>query len=423
MSKKLEYLELLTEEPYIFGQLLGFKDLTKLHNDWIKSIMFAKNDFTLLAHRGSYKTTCLTIALAIILILEPNSTTIFLRKTDVDVKEVITQIYKLATSELMRHIVRTIYGVDLVFTTATAFALDTNLKTTNKGANQIIGMGIKTSITGKHSDRVITDDIVNIKDRISNPEREATKLAYMELQNIRNRGGVIINTGTTWHKDDCISMMPNKTVYDCYSTGLISKDKIEEIKKSMTPSLFAANYELKHIASDDVIFSDPKINEDIKLVLNGIAHIDAAYGGEDYTAFTVCKKQEDKYYVFGKLWHKHVDDCLDDIKLYMQELRASKIYCENNGDKGYLAKELRKKELKAITYRESQNKFLKITSYLKGAWENVHFAAGTDDKYIEQICEYNEYAEHDDAPDSLASIIRKLYNKNTEPFESVLGLI
>ena len=44
--------------------------------------------------------------------------------------------------------------------------------------------------------------------------------------------------------------------------------KLEEIKKSMTPSLFAANYELRHIASDDVIFDNPRINEDFKLVLN-----------------------------------------------------------------------------------------------------------------------------------------------------------
>ena len=424
MNKKEEYLEILTEEPYVIGNLLGFKDLKKdLHNDWIRAIVLTDKDMTLLAHRGSYKTTCLTIGLMINLILQPNIVSIFLRKTDVDVKEVITQVYKLGTSELMRHIVRVIYNVDLEFTTATAFSLDTNLRTTNKGACQLTGMGVKTSITGKHADRVITDDIVNIKDRISAPERETTKLAYMELQNIRNRGGVIINTGTTWHKNDAISLMPNIKKYDCYQTGLIDKDKLEEIKNSMTASLFAANYELRHIANDDVIFENPKTHEDFKLVLNGIAHVDAAYGGEDYTAFTVCKKQDGKYYVFGKLWHKHVDECLDEIKLYMQETRANKIFCENNGDKGYLAKEMRKKDLKAITYRESQNKFLKITSYLKGTWDNVFFVVGTDDEYINQICDYNEYIEHDDAPDSLSSIIRRLYDKNTEPFESVLGLI
>jgi hypothetical protein len=60
------------------------------------------------------------------------------------------------------------------------------------------------------------------------------------------------------------------------------------------------------------------------------------------------------------------------------------------------------------------NKFLKITSHLKGAWKNVFFVKGTDMDYIRQICDYNENAEHDDAPDSLASLIRLLENRSGE---------
>ena len=409
MSSKLDYLELLTDEPYILGHMLGFTELTELHNDWIKSIVLSKNDFTLLAHRGSYKTTCLTIGLAIILILEPNSTTIFLRKTDVDVKEVINQIYKLSNSNLMKHIVKKIYdGRELVFTTATAFALDTNLKTTNKGANQIIGMGIKTSITGKHADRVITDDIVNLKDRISGAERETTKLAYMELQNIRNRGGVIINTGTTWHKDDCISIMANKRVYDCYSTGLISREKLEEIRQTMTPSLFSANYELKHIADEECLFSNPKFTKDVESIFNGVAHIDASYGGGDYTAFTILKKTDSGYIVFGKRWEKHVDDCINEIMQYMTMYRAGTIYNEKNADKGYLAKELRGKGLAVGQYNETMNKFIKISTYLRKSWSEILFLEDTDPNYINDILDYTENAVHDDSPDSLASLIRQL---------------
>jgi hypothetical protein len=39
---------------------------------------------------------------------------------------------------------------------------------------------------------------------------------------------------------------------------------------------------------------------------------------------------------------------------------------------------------------------------------------GTDEDYINQICEFNEFADHDDAPDSLASIIRRLYTRNDD---------
>ena len=94
-----------------------------------------------------------------------------------------------------------------------------------------------------------------------------------------------------------------------------------------------------------------------------------------------------------------------------QAFNAGRIHCENNGDKGYLGKALRQKGERVNVYHESMNKFLKITSYLKAEWQNVIFVAGTDEEYINQICDYNENAEHDDCPDSLASLIRKLWNK------------
>ena len=97
-----------------------------------------------------------------------------------------------------------------------------------------------------------------------------------------------------------------------------------------------------------------------------------------------------------------------------QAFNAGRIHCERNGDKGYLGKALRQKGERVNVYNENMNKFLKITSYLKAEWQNVIFVTGTDEEYINQICDYNENAEHDDCPDSLASIIRKLWNKKEE---------
>ena len=57
------------------------------------------------------------------------------------------------------------------------------------------------------------------------------------------------------------------------------------------------------------------------------------------------------------------------------------------------------------------NKYNKITSYLYNDWKNVYFHPETDEDYIEQILDYNIYAEHDDAPDSLACMIRIWRNK------------
>lgn len=404
-------IAILLNEPVKIGYAVGFDKLTALHNRWIIDMIRGTQDKTLQAHRGSYKTTCVSIALACIFVLLPNKKTLFLRKTDADVKEVIRQVRNILLSAPMQEAARLIHGKDMVLTTQTASELSSNLPGDSKGTSQLVAMGINGSITGKHFDRIFTDDIVNVQDRTSKAERDRTKIVYQELQNIRNRGGRIFNTGTPWHKEDCFSLMPNIERHDCYSTGLISKEQLQIIREAMTASLFAANYELRHIASDDVIFTSPQTGADPALAEQGICHIDASYGGEDGTAFTICKKSCGKYYIYGRLWQKHVDDCLPEIIRLRKAYNAGVIYCERNADKGYLAKTLRDKGERADTYHEKTNKFVKITSYLKSEWKNVVFVAGTDAEYINQICDYTENAEHDDAPDSAASVVRKLWNK------------
>lgn len=403
---------LLKEQPYKIGHFVGFKDLTELHNRWLRSFLYGKEDITLLAHRGSYKTTDLSLFLAIHAVIKPNETVDFFRKTDTDVTEVINQTAKILKTGALGEIVRVLYGTDLVLEKETANEIHTNLCTSTKGASQILGLGITTSITGKHADIVVTDDIVNIKDRISKAERERTKLQYMELQNIVNRGGRFINTGTPWHKDDAISLMPNVKKFDCYSTGLIDREKLEELRHSMSDSLFAANYELKHIADANAMFKEPKFTSETKALFGGMSHIDAAYGGGDSTAFTAFRKMPDGRIIgLGKRWQKHVDDCLAEIQATHDRFRLGSVACEKNADKGYLAKELQKMGLSPFLYSETTNKFIKISTYLKQNWERIEWLTETDPEYINEILDYSEFAEHDDCPDSAASLLRRMESR------------
>ena len=411
-SRKQAVLDLLWNEPYKIGHWVGFKDLTTLHNEWLRSFLYAEDDQTLLAHRGSYKTTDLSLFLAIHTVIKPNENVMFFRKTDDDVTEVLTQSQKILKSGAFQKIVCDLYDTDLQLLKENNSEIHTNLCTSTKGISQVVGLGIGTSITGKHADIVVTDDIVNLKDRISKAERERTKIQYMELQNIRNRGGRFINTGTPWHKEDAISIMQNVRRYDCYSTGLITRDKLEELRQSMSDSLFAANYELKHIADKDAMFKEPKFTKDNELIYDGMAHIDAAYDGEDGTAYTIFHKLSDGRIIgFGKRWDKHVDDCLGEIGVYHKMLRAGSISCETNADKGYLAKELRGLKYSVNTYDESMNKFVKISTYLRSNWKNIIWLEDTDPEYINEILDYSENAEHDDSPDSAASLLRKMENR------------
>lgn len=409
MDKKL--IQLIKENPVKLANLVGFEDMGAIHNEWIKKMTFGKEDITILGHRGSMKSTALSVSIALTMILFPNKTIIFLRKTDDDVVEIIKQVSNILQSPVFMYIVNSIYGINLSFKEKTSFKIDTNLNTSTKGATQLLGIGTSGSLTGKHADIIITDDIVNLKDRVSRAERERIKLVYMELQNVKNRGGRVINTGTPWHKDDCISMMPNVERYDCYTTGLISKEQLQEIRKVMTPSLFSANYELKHIADEEALFTSPQFFNDSKLLYDGVSHIDASYGGSDGTAFTICKQRGDKFYILGKRKDKHVDDCLKDFYRLMDAYKAGTVYCERNADKRYLEKEMLADGRIVKSYDENMNKYVKISTYLRKNWSNIYFHEDTDMDYLNEILDYTENSAHDDAPDSLASIIRELTGK------------
>lgn len=409
----VEYaIDLIKNNPYVIAQDVGFKDVRLFpHNEWMREIITGKSDYTLLAHRGSYKSSVLSVCIALIMVVMPDINIIFLRKADNDVAEMIRMVKKALESKALQSISKILYRRSIEFIEATASAITTNLYMSASGASQLLGIGLKSSITGKHADLVITDDICNVLDRASKAERDKTKLQYQELQNIRNRGGRIINLGTKWHEEDVFTLMDNIHIYDCNATGLISKEQLQKIRESMLPSLFACNYELRIIASENVIFTDPQTGADPELVKNGLMHLDSAFYGEDFTAWSIMNRHDGKYYLYGKMRRKHVEDCYDLIKADYERFLCGKLLNESNADKGMVGKDLRKMGIKVILYAEKMNKYMKIVTYLKAIWKDLVFVEGTDPEYIRQITDYFEDAEHDDAPDSAASLARTYYKK------------
>lgn len=406
MTRRVDIVNALRENPTAFAGRLGFPLLTDLHRDWCREMVFGKSDRTLQAHRGSYKTTTVSIALWLLILLRPNAQMAFFRKTDTDVKEILEQVKKMLRTEETQYLSESLWGVPCHITTDNMLEVSTSLSSDARGGAQLTGMGIGGSLTGKHYDIIFTDDIVNMKDRASRAERERTKNAYREIKNLINRGGKIFNTGTPWHPQDAFEIMPPAEVWPWDKTGLMTQEQYDEIAKVTTPSLLAANYQLRHIPSDDVIFTDPKTGASHELVYHGLCHVDAAYYGEDYTAFTAMAVHDGKYYVYGKLWRKHVDDCMPLIMADYQRLMLGRLHTETNADKGYSARAFKEKGASVVPYAEHENKHIKIVTYLKQVWPDVIFVNGTDEEYINQITDYTEDAEHDDAPDSAASLAR-----------------
>ena len=409
-------LELLLTHPAQVARLCGLDKLTdELHDRWLQDMLLGTGDMTLLAHRGSYKTSCLAFAMAAMTLAFPRRNILFMRKTEDDAAEIILLVKKLLRSEALQHLAALIYGAPVEVIKSDRFTVQLSCYTAMRGAPQLLGMGTGGSLTGKHADFIITDDIVNLQDRTSAAERKFTRAVYQELQNIRNPprdgrpGGRIINTGTPWHPEDAISLMPNIRSCDCYHSGLLSEEAIRRLRSSMTPALFAANYELRHIASEDALFGQcPPLDADPSLLRDGLAHVDASYGGGDYTALTCGRIAEGKLVLYGRLWHKHVDAAMDEIIAECDRLLCGPILCETNGDKGYVARELRQRGAMVRPYAESMNKNVKIATLLRKWWPRILFAKGTDKAYINQILDYTAEAAHDDAPDSAACLVRAL---------------
>jgi NAD(P)-dependent dehydrogenase (short-subunit alcohol dehydrogenase family) len=128
----------MREHPVAVGKLCGFDLLREdLHNDWIKQMISGHEDMTLLAHRGSYKTTCLSIALAIIISTDPKRNLIFLRKSEDAVKEIIQQVQKIILSEPFRYLTERAYGEDygpVIMRQASSTSITTHVYAASKGA-------------------------------------------------------------------------------------------------------------------------------------------------------------------------------------------------------------------------------------------------------------------------------------------------
>lgn len=195
---------------------------------------------------------------------------------------------------------------------------------------------------------------------------------------------------------------------------------VAELKKEYAGTVLYDRYILgMWAASEGALFTTyPQFTEDESLLYDGIAHIDAAFGGADGSALTCAKRSGDKIYMFGKLRNQHIDTLMGTFSNDTHRLRCSPIYLETNADKGFVGKELMRNGEQVRLYDETMNKFFKIATFLRKWWPNIVFLRGTDKKYIEQIMAYNEEAEHDDAPDSAACICRIYDRRSGEKYKS-----
>lgn len=198
---------------------------------------------------------------------------------------------------------------------------------------------------------------------------------------------------------------------------------VAELKKEYAGTVLYDRY-IKGMwaASEGALFTTyPQYTSDATLLYNGVAHIDAAYGGSDGSAFTCARRDGDTLYMFGRLRNAHIDTLMGFYSSEARRLRCAPILLERNADKGFVGKEMKRMGDIVRLYDEHENKFMKIATFLRKWWKNIVWLEGTDKAYIEQIMAYTEQAEHDDAPDSAACLCRYFDPRDSTKYISPFG--
>lgn len=214
--------------------------------------------------------------------------------------------------------------------------------------------------------------------------------------------------------------------YQTYSIDdnpFLDPEFVRNLKKEYAGTVLYDRYILGRWATSEgaLFIKYPTFTTDASLLYDGVAHIDASYGGSDGSAFTCGRRAGDTLYLFGRLRQAHIDTLMDFYTGEATRLRCSPILNERNADKGFLGKEIKRGGGLVKLYDEHMNKFLKIATYLRKWWPNIVFLEGTDKAYIDQIMSYTEQAEHDDAPDSAACICRYFDPRDNTNYTSPFG--
>ena len=416
-----EHTRRIGRYPHLLGHMVGKKKLTSLHSDWTREVWLPNRHTSLMAHRGAYKTTAITeVGLVWWLLFHPNDRIALIRETHGTAADTLKTVAQYFETELVQELFRELHGRYPRALVNRADRLVYSFKSSITKEGSIDSFGIDTVPTGSHFDIILADDIVTIKDRFSRAKRERTKANIQEIMtNILDPGKYLRGVGTPWHPEDAWNLdgFPDPTKFDVYSTGILTPRQIEEKRKTTSKTMFAINYELKHIVDEDAMFKDPTFGEwDKKRIHDVQAHVDARFKGSHYTALTIMGRRHDgRYQVWGKVYDKHVKDVVDEALAEIEKRGGLVLHIENNPDKGWAADLFRRggRGLSRVPvvydYAESMNKQKKIEGYISDFWLRLVFSEDVDPTYIGHVCEYRG-EEPDDAPDSLASLIREGYH-------------
>jgi hypothetical protein len=416
-----DHVSAIKEQPHLLGHLVGKNLLSDVHSDWIHYIWSKHRERSLQAHRGSYKSTGVGIIGPIYWwLFNPNDRIFYIRKAFTDSMNIVQTIASLMDTPEIADLFKFVHGVFTFASKSTYIRrkelIKFSFKTTETPEGSINPAGLDAGFTGKHGDFFLLDDFITLKDRVSKAERENTVQIVREIAtNVVDPGKPVRYMGTPWHKKDAWTICPKPLKFSVYDLDILPKEEVEQKRKKTTPSLFAANYELKHVSDDDALFKDPVWGE---WKTSGIemprAHLDAAFDGDHFCALTLMARRHDGHVqAKGYTYPGNVKTWIAEgsVSGILRRNNCKTIYVEENPDKGFVADLLKEEGFTVKKYNESIKKSVKISTYLYEMWKEIIWDESTDGEYMNQILDWREGQEPDDSPDSASSLIRWCYSK------------
>ncbi len=413
-----EHVKIIRENPHILGHLCGKTLLTPLHSEWMHYLLDAPEERVLMAHRGSYKTTCISeVGTIWYLMFHPNARVAIIRKSYTDAAAILRNIANMMMMPEVSELLTFVWGERWKFNIRREGMLDLSVKKTKTKEVSITALGVDSGITGQHYDFAISDDACDLKDRISEAEREKTKIVIQEFRsNIMDRDKFMIHIGTPWERHDMFSILPPAKKYPLGTTGLITPEQEANIRSKTTSILFAINYNLQFENEEDLPFKDPFIGKwhgsDLTMIRG---QLDAAFSGEHTCALTIMGKNtaNGRLNAVGFTYPGNVQSWLDVVAQKLAKYGCNKLYIEDNADKTYTSKVLatnktiQDNHIWITDYHEVQKKEVKIATYLGEVWSSIEWSDETDSDFFEQCIDWRPGMEPDDCPDSAASLVRE----------------
>lgn len=346
----------------------------------------------LLGARGYGKTDYITIlGIAYDVYLNPNATNLIITKSNKRNASLINEI----ANALVRN------GVELVKENSSCV----RIKGLIGKDESVEAITIKTSMRGRHPNRVIMDDPVTEED-VSEAMRVLVKRKYDEVMKLCPNVAVI---GQPAHKDDLyahLAPMIKKMEVPHGSIPELDHDLVAQRLAGVDEASIQASYFLKILNQGSSPFDKIRIITTFPTGDSAVAFIDPSFEGGDYTAISIVKAYMEGVAVVGFTYKKAWNHCLDEISPLLTRYGVKRLCFETNslGDQPLDILRTIFQNVGVCGKKSNTNKHSRIMS--AGTYAHmIHMSKESDKTYQDQVIKYEHNSKYDDAPDSLASCL------------------